>query len=104
MYLNSNNHPDGLCSSWIFYGSEKGDVIKIQKELIIFFPTILSTLKSNGVSTDTGHLKVIKFWVLGGIHKQELLLFCSIIRAWLQLNPVHKHCFTLPVTKPKYQN
>jgi len=33
MYLNSNNHSDGLCSSWIFYGSEKGDVIKIQKEV-----------------------------------------------------------------------
>src|SRR4030043_1982720 len=33
MYLNSNNHLDGPCSSWIFYGSEKGDVIKIQKEV-----------------------------------------------------------------------
>lgn len=33
MYPNSNKHPEGLCLSWIFYGSEKGDVIKIQKEV-----------------------------------------------------------------------
>ena len=33
MNLDTNSHDDGSCSSWIFYGSDKRDVIKIQKAI-----------------------------------------------------------------------
>lgn len=65
MYLDPNSHHDGPCSSWIFYGSEKRDVIKIQKEVdeifsdYSFYPEI--EWGKYGYRAPEGH-KVLGAW------------------------------------------